>query len=527
MVKKVFVVTLLASVCFLESSPLSAMQDEKSGRNVSAKSHPQSKSLKDAIQHIDEALEKKIGEDQRTLSSFSEIKELYATGNKDVAKREVARKKYLMRVGISNPRKDQQKRVVSLEQQIEYISQFYRTTIQLTTDFKNSLIGWNEGNTRYPRDNMGAYLIHVEINSFDDAVCAEFDRINKKSEVELHLPTEYNFLKDYLNRVKNETIIFLKQLSSHITPFAEKVLLEQDPKTTCEYANQLLLLLHDRGRKAIDEKELEENKPTLENKENNKSIKKKSKKKKKRHPKGKSCKPKTRAISKEVSSLENNLRADLHSPSLQTERPQDMEKEEEILLSTSPQLPKTESIVPCEEAEPKYDLLSEAEDQQIQPLSKKNESVSEVKHKLKSAKKEKLDLEQPKIDSEEKTSDKKNKKGKVRKSLSMKNYLKRKKRKESSPPPPIVHITPNPTIIFTKKAMKQFEKMRAAYARKKTQDLLNHLNSNPVGTGGLGKPKRLAGGGYSRRVTGGRRVVYDIEDSGNIVVYNTEGYHKN
>ena len=70
MVKKVFVVTLLASVCFLESSPLSAMQDEKSGRNVSAKSHPQSKSLKDAIQHIDEALEKKIGEDQRTLSSF-------------------------------------------------------------------------------------------------------------------------------------------------------------------------------------------------------------------------------------------------------------------------------------------------------------------------------------------------------------------------------------------------------------------------------------------------------------------------
>ena len=52
------------------------------------------------------------------------------------------------------------------------------------------------------------------------------------------------------------------------------------------------------------------------------------------------------------------------------------------------------------------------------------------------------------------------------------------------------------------------------------------LNSNPVGTGGIGRPERLAGGGYSRRITGGDRLVYDIDDSGNIVIHDTEGYHK-
>ncbi|OJW49137.1 MAG: hypothetical protein BGO67_11285 [Alphaproteobacteria bacterium 41-28] len=68
--------------------------------------------------------------------------------------------------------------------------------------------------------------------------------------------------------------------------------------------------------------------------------------------------------------------------------------------------------------------------------------------------------------------------------------------------------------------------MGTDYARKKIQALFMQLNSNPVGTGGIGRPERLAGGGYSRRITGGDRLVYDIDDSGNIVIHDTEGYHK-
>ena len=407
-------VTLLTGGSFLGNFPLSAMESESISKNVSARrtsqhsngnlkveeqfkeDHPPLKTFKETVQCIYEALEKKVDEDQRTLGRFLEIKELYVNG-----KRDEARQEYLMMVGISNPKNDQKKRVVHLKEQIDYISQFYRTTMKLATNIKINMNEWSEGNKKYPRDNMEAYLIGAEINSCNKAVCEEFDRINKKSE-ELHLPAEYNFLNDYLIEIKNKKVIFLKQLSSQIRPFAEKMSLslKQDFSMITEYTNQMLLLLS-------DEKKGEENKPTLENNENNKSPKKKSKKKKKRHPKGKSRKTKTQEIPKEeVSSSEINPKVDSHSSLLQAEGLQNTEKEE-ILVSASTQSPQTEAIEPSEEVESKDDLVSEVEDQQAQHHSEENEDAPKVKRKLKSTKKENPDREQPNIDSEEKTSDKK------------------------------------------------------------------------------------------------------------------------
>ncbi|HUX78166.1 MAG TPA: hypothetical protein VMW10_00235, partial [Alphaproteobacteria bacterium] len=179
MVKKAFVVTLLASVCFLGNFPLSAMEDENLDKKTSTGRTPHvlidglkieedqshSMTIEEAIDLIDKALQKTIDEYQVKLNSFSEIKSLYVRG-----KRDEARQEFLKMIGYPKPKKEQKNRVVLLEKQIEYISTFYEITRTLALDFKAKLFGVREEKFIYPRDEFGGYLIHFDINTLVDSV---------------------------------------------------------------------------------------------------------------------------------------------------------------------------------------------------------------------------------------------------------------------------------------------------------------------------------------------------------------------
>ncbi|HUX78784.1 MAG TPA: type II toxin-antitoxin system YoeB family toxin, partial [Alphaproteobacteria bacterium] len=345
---------------------------------------------------------------------------------------------------------------------------------------------------------------------------------NKKSK-ELNFSSECNFLKPYLFQTKDKMNTFISFLFEQISPFGKKVVMEKDATLSCEYARRLVLTLREREQDASEKENIKEKQTVIEKEENSELQKTGSKKKKRRRPKIRNHKAQTREnFVPEISTLETNSLIDLHDSPAQIEEPQTPEKEEVISFS-QPLSHQTDAIEPIEKKKPKNELTPEVEDKNPELLPEAKPKASQEQRKLKSYKKEKLNSEEQEVDSQKKG--KKKKKGKTKKPLKMKDYLKRKRQKETSLPPPAVHIIPNPTIGFTKKAKKKFEQMGADYVRKKVQVLFEELVANPVGTRGIGKPERLTGGGYSRRITDKDRLVYDIGDSGEILVNRVEDHY--
>jgi Txe/YoeB family toxin of Txe-Axe toxin-antitoxin module len=211
-------------------------------------------------------------------------------------------------------------------------------------------------------------------------------------------------------------------------------------------------------------------------------------------------------------------------PGVESEEESENLKKEEVSLPPKPLFLPTKTN---EETEFQNEVLSIVEDELGQILPKEGEMTSMPTRKLKNPKKENLNPDNA-------SKEKQKKKGKQRKPLSLKdtvNKMKKEKKekrekKEKKSVSSAVQEATQTTVNYAKKATKQLKKMRDGCLEQKAMSLIETLSHLNINERGQGKPESLKQGGFSRRIRGKERVVYDRDEEGRIIIKSVYGYHK-